>query len=80
MHRAAAFESIHNPQNKNDFENAIHTMRYEEAFISQIAVLQSRKKSGENKAYTCENSELRKHFEESLPFELTEGQKTLLAK
>lgn len=78
MHRAAAFESIHNPQNKNDFENAIHTMRYEEAFISQIAVLQSRKKSGENKAYTCENSELRKHFEESLPFELTEGQKNVI--
>lgn len=79
MHRAAAFESIHNPQNKNDFENAIHTMRYEEAFISQIAVLQSRKKSGENKSYTCENSELRKHFEESLPFELTEGQKNVIS-
>ena len=79
MHRAAASESIHNPQNKNDFENAIHTMRYEEAFISQIAVLQSRKKSGENKAYTCENSELRKHFEESLPFELTEGQKNVIS-
>lgn len=79
MHRAAAFESIHNPQNKNDFENAIHTMRYEEAFISQIAVLQSRKKSGGNKAYTCENSELRKHFEESLPFELTEGQKNVIS-
>ena len=79
MHRAAAFESIHNPQTKNDFENAIHTMRYEEAFISQIAVLQSRKKSGENKAYTCENSELRKHFEESLPFELTEGQKNVIS-
>lgn len=79
MHRAAAFESIHNPQNKNDFENAIHTMRYEEAFISQIAVLQSRKKSGENKAYTCENSELRNHFEESLPFELTEGQKNVIS-
>lgn len=79
MHRAAAFESIHNPQNKNDFENAIHTMRYEEAFISQIAVLQSRKKSGENKAYTCENSELIKHFEESLPFELTEGQKNVIS-
>lgn len=79
MHRAAAFESIHNPQNKNDFENAIHTMRYEEAFIPQIAVLQSRKKSGENKAYTCENSELRKHFEESLPFELTEGQKNVIS-
>lgn len=79
MHRAAAFKSIHNPQNKNDFENAIHTMRYEEAFISQIAVLQSRKKSGENKAYTCENSELRKHFEGSLPFELTEGQKNVIS-
>ncbi|MFP1703269.1 ATP-dependent DNA helicase RecG [Gardnerella vaginalis] len=79
MHRAAAFESIHNPQNKNDFENAIHTMRYEEAFISQIAVLQSRKKSGENKSYACENSELRKHFEERLPFELTEGQKNVIS-
>ena len=41
--------------------------------------MQSRKKSGENKAYTCENSELRKHFEESLPFELTEGQKNVIS-
>lgn len=45
MHRADAFESIHNPQNKEDFARAINTMRFEEAFISQIAVLQSRENS-----------------------------------
>lgn len=79
MHRADAFESIHNPQNKEDFARAINTMRFEEAFISQIAVLQSRENSRLGSAYKCKNSVLRHQFEESLPFALTEGQKNVIS-
>lgn len=79
MHRADAFESIHNPQNKEDFARAINTMRFEEAFISQIAVLQSRENSRLGSAYKCNNGALRQQFEESLPFALTEGQKNVIS-
>ncbi|RDW98127.1 ATP-dependent DNA helicase [Gardnerella vaginalis] len=79
MHRADAFESIHNPQSKEDFARAINTMRFEEAFISQIAVLQSRENSHLGSAYKCNNSALRQQFEESLPFALTEGQKNVIS-
>ena len=79
MHRADAFESIHNPQSKEDFACAINTMRFEEAFISQIAVLQSRENSRLGSAYKCNNGALRQQFEESLPFELTEGQKNVIS-
>lgn len=79
MHRADAFESIHNPQSKEDFARAINTMRFEEAFISQIAVLQSRENSHLGSAYKCNNGALRQQFEESLPFALTEGQKNVIS-
>lgn len=79
MHRADAFESIHNPQSKEDFACAINTMRFEEAFISQIAVLQSRENSRLGSAYKCNNGALRQQFEESLPFALTEGQKNVIS-
>lgn len=79
MHRVDAFESIHNPQSKEDFARAINTMRFEEAFISQIAVLQSRENSHLGSAYKCNNSALRQQFEESLPFALTEGQKNVIS-
>lgn len=79
MHRADAFESIHNPQSKEDFACAINTMRFEEAFISQIAVLQSRENSRLGSAYKCNNGDLRQQFEESLPFALTEGQKNVIS-
>ena len=54
-------------------------MRFEEAFISQIAVLQSRENSRLGSAYKCNNGALRQQFEESLPFELTEGQKNVIS-
>ncbi|EPI45305.1 hypothetical protein HMPREF1582_01383, partial [Gardnerella vaginalis JCP8151A] len=79
MHRTDAFESIHNPQSKEDFARAINTMRFEEAFISQIAVLQSRENSRLGSAYKCNNGALRQQFEESLPFALTEGQKNVIS-
>ena len=42
LHRAEAFLAIHDPLNTADFKRAIGTMRYEEAFVSQTALLQSR--------------------------------------
>ena len=65
---------MHHPQSTEEFHKALATLRYEEAFISQIAVLQSRENVKNNRAITCDNSELRQQFVASLPFALTHGQ------
>ena len=41
MTRASAIYSIHNPQSVDEFYKAVDSLRYEEAFISQVAVLLS---------------------------------------
>lgn len=78
MHRADAFMAIHNPQSTEDFHQAIATLRYEEAFVSQISVLQSRELSKQSDAYPCEDTQLRDMFIASLPFVLTDGQQTVI--
>ena len=42
MHRAEAFMAIHDPQNRDGFNKALRTLRYEEALICQTALVQSR--------------------------------------
>lgn len=78
MTRASAIYSIHNPQSVDEFYKAVDSLRYEEAFISQVAVLRSREDSKDNQAKSCNNSLLRNEFVESLPFELTDGQKDVI--
>lgn len=78
MTRASAIYSIHNPQSVDEFYKAVDSLRYEEAFISQVAVLRSREDSKDNQAKSCNNSLLRNEFVESLPFELTAGQKDVI--
>lgn len=78
MTRASAIYSIHNPQSVDEFYKAVDSLRYEEAFISQVAVLQSREDSKDNQAKSCNNSLIRNEFVESLPFELTAGQKDVI--
>ena len=78
MTRASAIYSIHNPQSVDEFYKAVDSLRYEEAFISQVAVLRSREDSKDNQAKSCNNSLLRNEFVESLPFELTSGQKDVI--
>ncbi|MDF0753495.1 ATP-dependent DNA helicase RecG [Gardnerella greenwoodii] len=76
--RAEAICAIHNPQSTDEFYKAIATLRYEEAFVSQVAVLQSRENSRNNQAKSCNNSRLRCKFTESLPFSLTSGQQEVI--
>jgi len=78
MTRASAIYSIHNPQSVDEFYKAVDSLRYEEAFISQVAVLRSREDSKDNQAKSCNNSPIRNEFVESLPFELTAGQKDVI--
>lgn len=78
MTRASAIYSIHNPQSVDEFYKAVDSLRYEEAFISQVAVLRSREDSKDNQAKSCNNSLIRNEFVESLPFELTDGQKDVI--
>ncbi|WP_421784602.1 ATP-dependent DNA helicase RecG [Gardnerella sp. DNF00983] len=78
MTRASAIYSIHNPQSVDEFYKAVDSLRYEEAFISQVAVLRSREDSKDNHAKSCNNSLIRNEFVESLPFELTDGQKDVI--
>lgn len=78
MTRAEAICAIHNPKSTDEFYKAIATLRYEEAFVSQVAVLQSRENSKANQAKSCNNSCFRNQFIESLPFELTHGQQEVI--
>ncbi len=78
MTRAEAICAIHNPKSTDEFHKAIATLRYEEAFVSQVAVLQSRENSKANQAKSCNNSCFRNQFIESLPFELTHGQQEVI--
>ncbi|MFU0574632.1 ATP-dependent DNA helicase RecG [Gardnerella vaginalis] len=78
MTRASSIYSIHNPQSVDEFYKAVDSLRYEEAFISQVAVLRSREDSKDNQAKSCNNSLIRNEFVESLPFELTAGQKDVI--
>lgn len=54
MHRAQAFCAIHEPQSVADFKRAIGTMRYEEAFVCQCALLMARNRAATSNAYPCE--------------------------
>lgn len=42
MHRAEAFMAIHDPVDRKNFDNALQTLRYEEALICQTALVKSR--------------------------------------
>lgn len=78
LHRAEAFLAIHDPLSTADFKRAIGTMRYEEAFVSQTALLQSRSNVRKDAALPCAGVALRDRFIESLPFPLTGGQREVI--
>lgn len=78
MHRAEAFLAIHEPDSVDAFRQALHTLRYEEAFISQTAVLQEREQARKAKTFPCKEGGMRKTFIDSLPFTLTGGQVSVI--
>lgn len=78
MHRAQAFCAIHEPQSVADFKRAIETMRYEEAFVCQCALLMARGRAATSNAYACADVQLRDEYIERLPFALTNGQREVI--
>lgn len=76
MHRAEAFLAIHDPASTTRFKEAIETLRYEEAFVSQTSLLKARSHAHKSAAHSCPlvTDSLRDQFIASLPFTLTAGQ------
>lgn len=79
MHRAEAFMAIHDPVDRKNFDNALQTLRYEEALICQTALVKSRDASRKSKATACPETRLKDDFIASLPFTLTNGQQQVIA-
>lgn len=79
MHRAEAFMAIHDPVDRKNFDNALQTLRYEEALICQTALVKSRDASRKSKATACPETRLKDDFVASLPFALTNGQQQVIA-
>ena len=81
LHRADAFLAIHAPESVRDFRLGIDTLRYEEAFVSQTSLLETRRRSDRADAPSCPPSDgtgLRDRFLASLPFDLTDGQRQVI--
>lgn len=88
LHRAEAFLAIHDPDSTVRFKEAIETLRYEEAFVSQASLLKARQHAHKSSAHPClldgdnetgaasttDVTNLHDRFIASLPFELTAGQ------
>jgi ATP-dependent DNA helicase RecG len=74
-----AFEKIHRPENKTDWSAASKTLSYHEAFLLQANLI-ARKIENEKSPATSragkENGYLAE-FDAELPFELTQGQKSV---
>ena len=78
MHRAEAFMAIHDPQDRRRCDEALRTLRYEEALVCQTALVQSRDSSRKSKATACADTRLKDDFVASLPFTLTDGQQRVI--
>lgn len=80
MHRAEAFLAIHDPASTARFKEAIETLRYEEAFVSQVSLLKARSHAHKSAAHSCPlvTDSLRDQFIASLPFSLTAGQQQVI--
>jgi ATP-dependent DNA helicase RecG len=79
LHRREAIWAIHDPHTVDMFSSAVATLRYEEAFVSQTAVLRTRQQIHGCEAYSCDATALRDAFVRSLPFELTRGQREVMS-
>lgn len=74
---AEAFEGIHRPRSKEDWQRARDRFRFEEAFVLQTVFAQRRHALEHDPAIARPAIEggLRARFAERLPFTLTEGQR-----
>ena len=76
-----SFEAIHRPRNAKDWQGARDRFRFEEAFVVQTIFAQRRNALEHERAASrpVAPGGLRERFEQQLPFELTDGQKAVVA-
>lgn len=82
--RLEAFHAIHAPASVAEFHHGIATMRAEEAFVSQVSLLQTRQATQQTEAFTCPDTtgdaaSLAARLRAGLPFTLTPGQAAVSA-
>ncbi|MCF8528668.1 MAG: ATP-dependent DNA helicase RecG [Aquiluna sp.] len=75
MRLSEAISMIHKPQVESDWMKARDSLRFHEAMILQLKLLQSRRASQESGAEIRTPGELLGVLDKSLPFELTDGQR-----
>ncbi len=76
MDRSQAIRAIHQPDSHEDIERAQFRLKYQEAFVLQ-AVLEYRRQERRTMSAIARQSKkhvLRESFDQSLPFDLTDGQ------
>ncbi|WP_418969481.1 ATP-dependent DNA helicase RecG [Alloscardovia omnicolens] len=80
MHKAEALLAVHRPESEAECERGLTTLRWEEALVSQMAMVLSREENNEAHAYDCsDDAGMVERLVDSLPFELTKGQRTVIA-
>jgi len=70
----AAMEMIHRPKKDSDWEKATKSLKFHEAMLLQLGLLERRKKAEQEQAAIYRAGALLSKFDASLPFELTQGQ------
>lgn len=85
MHRSQAYLAMHNPDSREQFMQALATLRFEEALIAQTALILAREHSKQDSAWQCGNADADDVYcnlvhacIDSLPFALTQGQQNVI--
>lgn len=76
---SVALEHIHRPESESQWQKARDTLRFHEALVLQLALLQQRAVAEAKGTIVREPGELGQRFREGLPFSLTEDQQAVAA-
>ena len=74
-----AIRFVHLPARDSEFEAARKSLKYHEALLLQLGLLQSRATKEADSALVLEESEIAMQFDKQLGFEYTEGQQAVIA-
>lgn len=78
--REEAYKMLHTPNDINDVSKGLYRLKFEELLLFQLSVqrLRAFKHLAQSEIIIKPPFELANHFRETLPFELTDGQKSTL--
>lgn len=76
MDYTQAIRAIHQPESQSDIQASQRRLKYQEAFVLQVLLEQRRRDRLTHSAVarSTTSHDLRDHFDQSLPFDLTQGQ------